>query len=196
MQKCIEKLPSAQVDLSGFCDRLWRGAYASGYERCRQDAIDLVQEKLNRYLKYVGSTEDTERWAYARGLLQDIVNSIRDKHKTKSAQPDLLEDGTLMITVPNGMLGDVKRVLVDEVGTKNCKVMYQDETERKKGEWIPTRIAKPLKAGQYLVTKQQKTGVCQIATAHYNPSFDEWSGNGNFTKVLAWQQLPTPYIQE
>lgn len=62
--------------------------------------------------------------------------------------------------------------------------------------WIPTKIAKPPKAGQYLVTKQQKTGVRQIATAYYNPSFDEWSGNGNFTKVLAWQQLPTPYTQE
>lgn len=62
--------------------------------------------------------------------------------------------------------------------------------------WIPTRIAKPPKAGQYLVTKQQKTGVRQIATAHYNPSFDEWSGNGNFKKILAWQPLPSPYTQE
>lgn len=62
--------------------------------------------------------------------------------------------------------------------------------------WIPTRIAKPPKAGQYLVTKQQKTGACQIATAHYNPSFDEWSGNGNFKKILAWQPLPSPYKQE
>lgn len=41
-----------------------------------------------------------------------------------------------MMTVPNGMLNDVNRVLVDEVGTKFCKVMYQDEPERKKGEWI------------------------------------------------------------
>ena len=62
--------------------------------------------------------------------------------------------------------------------------------------WIPTRIAKPHKAGQYLETKQQKTGACQIATAHYNPSFDEWSGNGNFKKILAWQPLPSPYTQE
>ena len=53
-----------------------------------------------------------------------------------SAQPDILEDGTLMMTVPNGMLNDVKRVIVDEVNTKNCKVMYQDEPERKKGKWI------------------------------------------------------------
>ena len=70
------------------------------------------------------------------------------------------------------------------------------QPERKKVEWIPIKIAKPPKAGQYLVTKQQKTGACQIATAHYNPSFDEWSGNGNFKKILAWQPLPSPYTQE
>ena len=58
-----------------------------------------------------------------------------------SAQPDLLDDGTLMITVPNGMLNDVKRVMVDEVGTKFCKVMYQD-AERKKGRWIETEFLK------------------------------------------------------
>lgn len=78
-------------------------------------------------------------------------------------------------------------------------ISYLEAKGRLRGDderWIPTKIAKPPKAGQYLVTKQQKTGVCQIATAYYNPSFDEWSGNGNFTKVLAWQQLPTPYTQE
>jgi len=44
--------------------------------------------------------------------------------KLPSAQSDLLDDGTLMITVPQGMLEKVKRVLVDEVGTKFCKTMY------------------------------------------------------------------------
>lgn len=61
-------------------------------------------------------------------------------------------------------------------------------------KWIPTSIRKPTKAGQYLVTKQQKTkGVRQLATAHYNPALDDWSGNGNFTNVLAWMPLPTIY---
>ena len=60
-------------------------------------------------------------------------------------------------------------------------------------QWIPTRDRKPTKAGQYLVTKQQKTGELQRATAHYNPTFDEWSGNGNFGKVLAWMELPPAY---
>ena len=63
-------------------------------------------------------------------------------------------------------------------------------------EWIPTRDRKPTKAGQYLVTKQQKTGELQRATAHYNPTFDEWSGNGNFGKVLAWMPLPAPYKED
>ena len=87
-------------------------------------------------------------------------------------------------------------------GTTKAMLMFRAkelpsaQPERKKGEWIPTKIAKPPKAGQYLVTKQQKTGACQIATAHYNPSFDEWSGNGNFKKILAWQPLPSPYTQE
>ena len=62
--------------------------------------------------------------------------------------------------------------------------------------WIPTRDRKPAKAGQYLVTKQQKTGELQRATAHYNPTFDEWSGNGNFGKVLAWMELPAPYKED
>ena len=62
--------------------------------------------------------------------------------------------------------------------------------------WIPTKTRKPTKAGQYLVTKQQKTGELQRATAHYNPTFDEWSGNGNFGKVLAWMELPPVYKED
>lgn len=119
----------------------------------RQNAVDLVQIYLDRFIQYYDTPEDTELYAYCRGLLIGIVNDFKTGYKTPSAQPE--HDG-----------------------------------------WIPTKVSKPPKAGQYLVTKQQKTGVCQIATAHYNPSFDEWSGNGNFTKVLAWQQLPTPYTQE
>lgn len=59
--------------------------------------------------------------------------------------------------------------------------------------WIPCKTRKPEKSGLYLVTKQQKTGEIQLATAHYNTAFDEWSGNGNFKKVLAWMTLPSPW---
>lgn len=63
-------------------------------------------------------------------------------------------------------------------------------------QWISCKTRKPEKSGLYLVTKQQKTGEIQIATAHYNTAFDEWSGNGNFKKVLAWQPLPSPWKGE
>ncbi len=123
----LQDLPSANPDLSGYSDRLWRGAYDCGYERCKQDAIDALAD----YIRNVDRV-------YSTGLLSttdciDAARSVLDD--LPSAQPDLLGDGTLMMTVPQGMLGDVKRVLVDEFGTKNCKVMYQD-AERKKGEWI------------------------------------------------------------
>ena len=62
--------------------------------------------------------------------------------------------------------------------------------------WIPCKTRKPDKSGLYLVTKQQKTGEIQLATAHYNTAFDEWSGNGNFKKVLAWMSLPSPWRGE
>lgn len=105
-------LPSANQDLSGYSDRLWKSAYDRGYERCKQDAIDVAKQHWYK---------------------PDIAKALED---LPSAQPDLLDDGTLMMTVPNGMLNDVKRVLVDEIGTKFCKTMYQD-AERKKGTWIP-----------------------------------------------------------
>ena len=116
----LDDLPSANIDLSGFCDRLWRGAYDSGYERCRQYAIDALMAIL-----------DNPR--HAEFLYTDEI--CKALNELPFAQPDLLDDGTLVIPVPNGMLNDVKRVMVDEVGTKFCKVMYQD-AERKKGHWI------------------------------------------------------------
>lgn len=91
------------------------------------DAIDAIEMHLEQ-------SEDDDHDKTWNNAVRGAINAV--KHHTKTAQPDLLEDGTLMMTVPNGMLNDVKRVLVDEVGTKNCKVMYQDEPERKKGVWI------------------------------------------------------------
>lgn len=41
-------LPSAQPDLSGYSDRLWKSACDYGYERCRQDAIDAVTAWLHK----------------------------------------------------------------------------------------------------------------------------------------------------
>lgn len=73
------------------------------------------------------------------------------------------------------------------------KVKELPSVTPKQPGWIPCKTRKPEKSGLYLVTKQQKTGEIQLATAHYNTAFDEWSGNGNFKKVLAWQPLPLPW---
>ncbi len=56
----------------------------------RQDAIDLVQIYLNPFMKYIGSPEDTECEAYARTILQNIVDNLRVGYKTPSAQPEII----------------------------------------------------------------------------------------------------------
>lgn len=155
----LDDLPSANPDLSGYSDRLWKSAYDRGYERCRQDAIDAVDVKCLH-----------------RGIVKGIQEIIEDLPSAEvelycAPQPDLSDDGTLMMTVPHGMLDDVKRVLVDEVGTKFCKTMYQDEPEqecekcifkpfkqfpeRKKGHWIkisPANIYECSECGKNVMT--------------------------------------------
>lgn len=83
-----------------------------------------------------------------------------------------------------------------ELGARNqydADVLALETLPSAQPGWIPCKTRKPEKSGLYLVTKQQKTGEIQLATAHYNTAFDEWSGNGNFKKVLAWQPLPSPW---
>ena len=66
------------------------------------------------------------------------IRRIEDA-EVHSAESNILDDGTLTITVQHGMLSKVNRVIVDEVGTKFCKMMYQDALdvrENMKGEWI------------------------------------------------------------
>lgn len=93
----------------------------------RQDAIDIINaDKTPPNTPLITPTAKRDF---------EIYDSACDRHikmigELPSAQPDLLDDGTLMMTVPHGILSDVKRVLIDEVGTKDCKVMYQDEPER------------------------------------------------------------------
>lgn len=61
-------LPSANPDLSGYSDRLWKSAYDRGYERCKQDAIEAVDVKCLH-----------------RGIVKGIQEIIED---LPSAQPD------------------------------------------------------------------------------------------------------------
>ena len=88
----------------------------------KQEAIDYIKETRR-------TLDCSEFSLYMEQALGMAIEAL-------SAQPDLLEDGTLMITVPQSMLEKVKRVLVDEFDTKNCKMLYQDDPERKKGVWI------------------------------------------------------------
>lgn len=118
----------------------------TGTDHCEADAVRMAIEALSCSEK--PNRSDT---IYRQDAIDAIDKAIRIEDswiKTglrmakvriadlPSAHPDLLEDGTLLTTVPQGMLEKVKRVMVDEVGTKFCKTMYQDEPERKKGRWI------------------------------------------------------------
>lgn len=112
-----------------------------------------------------------------------------------SPQPDLSDDGTLMMTVPHGMLEKVKRVMVDEFSTKFCKVMYQD-AGRKKGEWIPVSERLP-EDGRWLVTRFDfVTNTCFLDILWYEKGV-WWNRQyaGDFA-VTAWMPLPESYRGE
>lgn len=86
----------------------------------RQEAIRILEQYCPKRPQKLWSIELKEAVTLAIEVL--------------SAQPDLWEEGTLMMTVPQGMLGHVKRIMVDEFGTKNCKVFYQDDPDPYRGE--------------------------------------------------------------
>ena len=172
-------------------------------------------------LQFVAEYHQTNIEAYAH----DMGVSLEQAERELRVQPKTAESGSVDSEMPEIKTDRTNdRLIWQQDAIEQIKLLYEGreddiydrlwnralkgatnaikhhtpsaQPERKKGEWIPTKIAKPPKAGHYLVTKQQKTGACQIATAHYNPSFDEWSGNGNFKKILAWQPLPSPYQEE
>lgn len=153
----------------------------------RQDAVKAIKKM---------AWENDNKFGNARNILLDgakeldSLPSAQPEVRTQMSSADLISRQDAIDACLDGWNKGHEEILAD------IRALPSAQPERKKGEWIPTIIAKPPKAGQYLVTKQQKTGACQIATAHYNPSFDEWSGNGNFKKILAWQPLPSPYTQE
>lgn len=82
----LMEMPSANQDLSGYSDRLWESAYASGYERCKQDAIDEVA-------KFLSAREggNATWWKpVAESVIDDlqsaqprIMTCSKCKHKTK-----------------------------------------------------------------------------------------------------------------
>ena len=161
----------------------------------KQEAIEVLSEIRCGYNCF----DESERPFYE--ALSEAIEALTHFNSTSNSIKNELNDDLIS---RQDAIYYVKQATIGETDVMKAWVKAQThlmrlpsaQPERKKGEWIPTKIAKPPKAGQYLVTKQQKTGACQIATAHYNPSFDEWSGNGNFKKILAWQPLPSPYTQE
>lgn len=91
-------------------------------------------------------------------------------------------------TLANMFISDVIKLI-----NKQPKVL--DSTQNVDG-WISCSERLPERAGFYVVTKRQKSGEIQVALGSYRPLFNEWSGNGNFKDVLAWQPLPEPYKEE
>lgn len=54
----------------------------------RQNAVDLVQIYLDRFMKYYDTPEDTELYAYCRTLLTGIVDNFKTGYKTPSVQSE------------------------------------------------------------------------------------------------------------
>ena len=69
---------------------------------------------------------------------------------------------------------------------KDRLLLLADELEKRC--WVQTSDRLPEKIGHYLVIKRQKTGQMQMAFAHWDSKI--WSGNGNYSDVLAWMSLP------
>lgn len=84
----VKNIPSANIDLSGFCDRLWKSAYDRGYERCRQDAIDALK-RLQKDIS--GDYTELDPMVMAGcGYIGDCIGEIQD---LPSAQPEREDEG-------------------------------------------------------------------------------------------------------
>lgn len=114
---------------------------------------------------------------------EKVIEAIHTHFKSEvDAIPKDADFGTLTATCD----------LIIDQSAKLTKIIDELPTvEPDSIKWIPCKVRKPEKSGQYLVTKRQKTGQIIRATAHYSTDFDEWSGS--FKDVLAWMPLPKPY---
>ena len=118
---------------------------------CLNRNAEQIRETLDDYLLF---TAEEEKFSWGLGLVESM---IADVEELPSAEPNVLDDGTLTITVPHGMLSKVNRVIVDEVGTKFCKMMYQDAlpSAERTGHWIqisPAKIYECSECGQNVMT--------------------------------------------
>ena len=165
----------------------------SAVEYClRKETVSTNPEKYKTHEKFIDYMNDPDisefgHWMHSNGFNCALTAISVDLKKipsvTPSSQPDLDEWCTDCTEY------DQER----HCCPRWSRVIRQTVDDVEQNRWIPCKTRKPEKSGLYLVTKQQKTGEIQLATAHYNTAFDEWSGNGNFKKVLAWMTLPSPW---
>lgn len=181
----------------------------------RKEAVKMAIEALQRGLENVVADSCSEKPNRSDTIYRQDAIDVAKQHWYKpdiakaleelpseqpelycSPQPDLSDDGTLMMTVPHGMLEKVKRVMVDEFSTKFCKVMYQD-AGRKKGEWIPVSERLPEVHRSILIATSQG----YVAEGEYDGMYNDhhkwiqyrWSATLWDGEVIAYMPLPEPY---
>ena len=185
----------------------------------RQAAIDAVAEGLKRtFVEYRDVAEkivnkvpsahratgewctDCKEYDTERHCCPRFNRVIRDA--LKDAQPDMLGDGTLIVTVPHGT--EVGRVLVQEEGTHNGALYYTDPQPEQR--WIPCEERSPKidmsypHHDDYLV--QYDSGNMDVASWSNVNRF--WTDHVTepywncvqFAKVVAWMPLPKPWKGE
>ena len=82
----ISKLPSAQPDLSGYSDRLWKRAYDRGYERCKDDSIEAIlgctNFKTEHELRDYAKIHKLEQW-WTGGIIYalDAIHAQPERKK-------------------------------------------------------------------------------------------------------------------
>ena len=147
LTRAVEKVPSAEAVLKGTYEQIrWERdtaleqlkelGYSLGEKPRKGDLIS--REELQMQLNCVDRLQMTIDGRTIEVIPRWNVNKIIENLPT--AEPNVLDDGTLTITVPHGMLSKVNRVIVDEVGTKFCKMMYQDAlpSAERTGQWVCT----------------------------------------------------------
>ena len=145
LTRAVEKVPSAEAVLKGTYEQIrWERdtaleqlkelGYSLGEKPRKGDLIS--REELQMQLNCVDRLQMTIDGRTIEVIPRWTVNKIIENLPT--AEPNVLDDGTLTITVPHGLLSKVNRVIVDEVGTKFCKMMYQDAlpSAERTGQWI------------------------------------------------------------
>ena len=105
----------------------------SAVEYClRKETVSTNPEKYKTHEKFIDYMDDPGisefgHWMHSNGFNCALTAISVDLKKIPSVTPSaqrLLEDGTLIVKVPN--LSAVHRVIVDGENSQYCKTFYQD----------------------------------------------------------------------